>query len=137
MHQTSQYPEKKPRTSLQTYMIGTVRNPVRNSDKLVLRWEFNARVRNEVIFNVNQIFNEPIIIETEEFLIDFSKNKHVHCSRAIISISILSTTEETKNTWFTWLWLTSREIHPTEVLDVGVLKSSNVGIIRPLRMIAK
>ncbi|XP_055389945.1 uncharacterized protein LOC129618936 [Condylostylus longicornis] len=100
------------------------------SDKLVIMGDFNARIGDEILNGVKNRFNESVINENGEKLIEF-------CSQNLLRLNntFFPHKPQHKYTWSNTRGhqstidyiITNRSILPSQILDVRTLTSANVG----------
>lgn len=102
----------------------------RNSEKTIIIGDLNARIGNVPIDGVKQRFNEEVINENGERLIEICLLNSLRINNTFFEHSI-----QHKITWSDTRGrssmidyiITNREIHPRNILDVRTLSSANIG----------
>ncbi|XP_055385805.1 craniofacial development protein 2-like [Condylostylus longicornis] len=103
---------------------------IRADEKLILLGDFNARIGDNVISGIKQRFNENVINENGEKLIEFFSQNLLRINNTFFNHKL-----QHKYTWSNTrgqqsmidFIITNRECIPTQILDVRTLTSPNIG----------
>lgn len=100
------------------------------TDEVIILGDFNARIGNETLLNVKQKYNESIINENGELLIDFCARNELRINNTYFphksQHKYTFGNSRGQQSMIDYI-LSNRSIKPQQVLDVRTLNSANVG----------
>ncbi|XP_044755383.1 craniofacial development protein 2-like [Coccinella septempunctata] len=103
---------------------------ISNIDKVIILGDLNARIGQEVIPNIKQKFNESIINENGELLIDFCANNELRINNTFFfhkpQHKFTFNNRRGQRSMIDFI-ISNRAIMPTQILDVRALTSTNLG----------
>ena len=101
-----------------------------NTDKVIILGDLNARIGQEIIPNIKQKFNEPVINENGELLIDFCASNELRINNTFFphkhQHKYTFNNSRGQRSMIDFI-ISNRAIIPTQILDVRALSSANLG----------